>query len=58
MKRKLDSPRTLHHVIIRGIEQRRIVGNAKEKVGIEELKGGSPRAQMPGIRSELAVRPN
>jgi len=40
----------------RGIEQRRIVDDAKEKVGIEELKGGSHRAQMPGIGSELAVR--
>ena len=40
----------------RGIEQRRIVDDAKEKVGIEELEGGSHRAQIPGIRSKLAGR--
>ena len=44
MTRKLDSARTLHHVMIRGIEQRRIVEDAKEKVEIEELKGGNHRA--------------
>jgi hypothetical protein len=64
-----DSPGTPHHVIIRGVEQPRIVDGVREKagrmirefcqrekVGIEELKGGSRRARMPGIRSELAVR--
>jgi hypothetical protein len=55
MARKLDSARSLHHVMIRGIEQVRIVDDAKEEVEIEELKGGSLRAQMQGIRSELAV---
>ena len=53
---KLDSARTLHHVMTRGIEQRRIVDDAKQKVGMEEVKGGSRWARMPGIRSELAVR--
>lgn len=28
----------------------------REKVGIEELKGGSRRGRIPGIRSKLAVR--
>ena len=38
---KLDSARTLHHVMTRGIEQRRIVDDAKQKVGM----GGAGRTQ-------------
>ena len=48
---KLDSARTLHHVMIRGIEQRRIVDDAKEKVGIEKLKGGCHRKTDGRVRS-------
>lgn len=31
---RLDAPGTLHHVIVRGIEKRKIVDNATEQKGV------------------------
>jgi DNA-directed RNA polymerase specialized sigma subunit len=45
---RLDSPGTLHHVIIRGIEK-------KEGVNKEELQGGSRRGRISQIRAQLAI---
>ena len=50
MTRKPDSAITLHNVLITGIEQRRIVDDAKEKVGIEKLKGGCHRKTDGRVR--------
>ena len=37
---RLDSPGTLHHVIVRGIEKRRIVDNVKDQEAFVSRLGG------------------
>jgi putative transposase len=37
---RLDAPGTLHHVIIRGIEKRRIVDNVKDQEDFVSRLGG------------------
>jgi hypothetical protein len=37
---RLDSPGTLHHVIIRGIEKRRIIDNVKDQEAFVSRLGG------------------
>ena len=37
---RLDSPGTLHHVIVRGIEKRRIVDNVKDQEDFISRLGG------------------
>jgi len=37
---RLDSPGTLHHVIIRGIEKRRIVDDETDRINFEDGAAG------------------
>ena len=91
---RLDTPGTLHHVMVRGIERRRIVNDVadrknfverlgelaagtksltqlgryrwcghgvligkikNEKVSIEELRSGSRRKEVSGVRASIAI---
>ena len=50
---RLDAPDTLHHVIFRGIEKRRIVDDRKDRENFVKRMGGrllriSQRRSMPG----------
>jgi putative transposase len=36
---RLDAPGTLHHVIVRGIEKRRIVDDAKDRENVVKRMG-------------------
>ncbi|MCK4605368.1 MAG: hypothetical protein KAU41_11900 [Deltaproteobacteria bacterium] len=47
---RLDAPGTLHHVIVRGIEKRRIVDDKKE------LRMGSRRGCISQVRLQIAYQ--
>ena len=63
---RLDAPGTLHHVIVRGIEKRKIVDDdtdgvvethcRKEKVTISMLQSGSRRPPLPKLRKAIALK--
>jgi len=68
---RLDAPGTLHHVIVRGIERRRIVDDEldrrkfvhrvgemcqKHKVTLQELRLGSRRGRTAQARAEIIQR--
>ena len=55
---RLDSPGTLHHVMVRGIEKRRIVAEECKKSGVSltELRSGSRRGRLPAVRTRIVHR--
>ena len=54
---RLDSPGTLHHVIVRGIERKEIVNEKmcrENQTSIEALRSGSRISGVSRLRCELA----
>ena len=52
---RLDAPGTLHHVIVRGIDKFIAQIGSSEKVTIAELRAGSRRKKVSGVRARIAI---
>jgi hypothetical protein len=48
---RLDAPETLHHVIVRGIERRKIVDNDKDRENFVKMK----RYRLPCLNPAVAA---
>ncbi len=47
---RLDAPGTLHHIIIRGIEKRKIVDDRKDQENVVERSGRAALETRPSTR--------